>query len=54
MEVGAVEKVPPTQTTGDVQALEGVWGGALAERGYQLRARFNVIKNADGRRWPCP
>jgi hypothetical protein len=42
----AVEKAPAN--TGDVQALEGVWEGALDANGTQLHIRFNFTKNADG------
>jgi hypothetical protein len=34
----AVETAPPARNTGDVQVLEGVWEGVLAEGGNQLRA----------------
>jgi enterochelin esterase family protein len=44
----AVESAPPAQNTGDVQVLEGVWEGVLAEGGNQLRARFTFTRNAGG------
>jgi hypothetical protein len=42
----AVEKAPAS--TGDVQALEGIWEGVLDAGGTQLHLRFNFSKNADG------
>ena len=43
----AVEKAA-SANTGDVQALEGVWEGALDANGQQLHLRFNFTKSADG------
>jgi hypothetical protein len=42
----AVSKAPAN--SGEVQALEGVWEGAMDANGAQLRLRFHFTKNADG------
>jgi len=46
-EARAAEKAA-TANTGEVQALEGVWEGALEANGTQIHVRFNFTKNADG------
>jgi enterochelin esterase family protein len=44
----AGEKVAPAKNAGDIQVLEGVWEGVLAEGGNQLRARLTFTRTADG------